>query len=51
MRVDISFIPEIEERLKEIAEDPDSTIALFTEEEIMKGEEFGVSHHSRFIIQ
>jgi hypothetical protein len=47
---EISFTQETEQELKEIANDPNSTIGLFSKEEIIKGGG-EMATHSRFIIR
>jgi hypothetical protein len=47
---EISFNKEIEEKLKEIATQPDSTIGLFSEEDIIEGGG-KIASHSKFILK
>jgi len=47
---EISFTEEIEQQLKDIANQPDSTIGLFSKEEIIKGGS-EIATHSKFIIK
>jgi hypothetical protein len=47
---EISFTEEIENKLKEIASQPDSTIGLFTKEEIIKGGG-EIATHAKFILK
>ena len=47
---EISFTEEIEQQLKEIANQPDSTIGLFSKEEIIEGGD-EIATHAKFIIK
>ena len=47
---EISFNEEVEQKLKDIASQPDSTIGLFSKEEIIKGGG-EIATHSKFIIK
>lgn len=47
---EISFTEEIEQQLKDIANQPDSTIGLFSKEEIIEGGD-EIATHAKFIIK